>query len=106
MMRRGLLRAAGLLVATTLVACAHRSGPLDTVERDGHWRLEGRLAVSDGRDSGSGSVTWEQDGEQYIGLASGYGGAVPLWGGDMAQLTKQVNQGGSFWVFKLPRRAR
>lgn len=49
-------------------------------------------------------VTWEQDGEQYIGLSSGYGGAVPLWGGDMADLTKQVSQGGSFWVFKLPKR--
>jgi 1-butanol dehydrogenase (quinone) len=48
-------------------------------------------------------VTWEMDGEQYIGLASGYGGAVPLWGGDMADLTKQVTQGGSFWVFKLPK---
>ncbi len=48
-------------------------------------------------------ITWEQDGEQYVGLSSGYGGAVPLWGGDMADLTKQVTQGGSFWVFKLPR---
>lgn len=48
-------------------------------------------------------ITWEMDGEQYIGLASGYGGAVPLWGGDMAELTKQVTQGGSFWVFKLPK---
>ena len=48
-------------------------------------------------------VTWEQDGEQYIGLSSGYGGAVPLWGGDMAELTKQVTQGGSYWVFKLPK---
>ena len=47
-------------------------------------------------------VTWEQDGEQYIGVTSGYGGAVPLWGGDMAELTKPVAQGGSFWVFKLP----
>ena len=46
-------------------------------------------------------ITWEEDGEQYIGLASGYGGAVPLWGGDMAKLTKTVSQGGSFWVFKL-----
>ena len=46
-------------------------------------------------------VTWEQDGEQYIGIASGYGGAVPLWGGDMADMTRQVSQGGSFWVFKL-----
>ncbi|MDT7837182.1 methanol/ethanol family PQQ-dependent dehydrogenase [Aquabacterium sp. OR-4] len=49
-------------------------------------------------------ITWEQDGEQYIGLSNGYGGAVPLWGGDMAELTKQVTQGGSFWAFKLPKR--
>lgn len=49
-------------------------------------------------------ITWEMDGEQYIGLSSGYGGAVPLWGGDMADLTKQVTQGGSFWVFKLPKK--
>lgn len=47
-------------------------------------------------------VTWEMDGEQYIGVTTGYGGAVPLWGGDMADLTKPVSQGGSFWVFKLP----
>ncbi|MPT21353.1 MAG: PQQ-dependent dehydrogenase, methanol/ethanol family, partial [Pseudomonas sp.] len=47
-------------------------------------------------------VTWEQDGEQYIGVTAGYGGAVPLWGGDMADLTKPIAQGGSFWVFKLP----
>lgn len=47
-------------------------------------------------------ITWEMDGEQYIGFASGYGGAVPLWGGDMAELTKPVSQGGSFWVFKIP----
>ena len=46
-------------------------------------------------------ITWEENGEQYIGLASGYGGAVPLWGGDMAELTKTVSQGGSFWVFKI-----
>ncbi|PZU07245.1 methanol/ethanol family PQQ-dependent dehydrogenase [Sphingomonas sp.] len=47
-------------------------------------------------------ITWEDEGKQYIGLASGYGGAVPLWGGDMADLTKTVSQGGSFWVFELP----
>lgn len=47
-------------------------------------------------------VTWESDGKQYIGISSGYGGAVPLWGGDMADLTKQVSQGGSFWVFEVP----
>lgn len=49
-------------------------------------------------------ITWELDGKQYIGLASGYGGAVPLWGGDMADMTKQVSQGGSFWVFEVPQR--
>ncbi len=48
-------------------------------------------------------ITWEQDGEQYIGLSSGYGGAVPLWGGDMAELTRTVTQGGAYWVFKLPK---
>ena len=48
-------------------------------------------------------ITWEMDGEQYLGIQSGYGGAVPLWGGDMADLTKQVTQGGSMWVFKLPK---
>ncbi|MCB5411277.1 PQQ-dependent methanol/ethanol family dehydrogenase [Pseudogemmobacter faecipullorum] len=47
-------------------------------------------------------VTWELDGKQYLGIASGYGGAVPLWGGDMATLTTQVSQGGSFWVFEIP----
>ncbi|MFU1924618.1 PQQ-binding-like beta-propeller repeat protein, partial [Klebsiella pneumoniae] len=33
-------------------------------------------------------ITWEQDGEQYLGVTVGYGGAVPLWGGDMADLTR------------------
>ena len=51
-------------------------------------------------------ITWEMDGEQYVSMQSGYGGAVPLWGGDLAVLTKQVTQGGSVWVFKLPKQAR
>jgi alcohol dehydrogenase (cytochrome c) len=51
-------------------------------------------------------VTWEMDGEQYVGMQSGYGGAVPLWGGDMADLTKQVTQGSSMWVFKIPKMAK
>ena len=46
-------------------------------------------------------ITWEADGKQYIGVTSGYGGAVPLWGGDMAELTKRVSQGGSYWVFAI-----
>lgn len=51
-------------------------------------------------------VTWEMDGQQYIGVTVGYGGAVPLWGGDMAELTKPISQGGAFWVFKLPDNVR
>ncbi len=30
-------------------------------------------------------VTWEQDGEQYVSVISGWGGAVPLWGGEVAK---------------------
>ena len=30
-----------------------------------HWSLQGRLGVSDGRDGGSGSFSWTQDGERY-----------------------------------------
>ena len=48
-------------------------------------------------------VTWEQDGEQWIGITTGWGGAVPLWGGEVAKLVKDINQGGSFWAFKLPK---
>ncbi len=47
-------------------------------------------------------IAWEQDGEQYIGVAAGWGGAVPLWGGEVAKSFKGINQGGSYWVFKLP----
>ncbi len=46
-------------------------------------------------------VTWEQDGEQYISVVSGWGGAVPLWGGDVAKRVNYLEQGGSVWVFKL-----
>jgi alcohol dehydrogenase (cytochrome c) len=46
-------------------------------------------------------ITWEEDGEQYIAVPSGWGGAVPLWGGDVAKTVKYLNQGGSLWVFKL-----
>ncbi|MDE2411529.1 MAG: methanol/ethanol family PQQ-dependent dehydrogenase [Sphingomonadales bacterium] len=48
-------------------------------------------------------VTWEQDGEQYVAVMSGWGGAVPLWGGEVAKTFKDISQGGSLWVFKLPK---
>jgi alcohol dehydrogenase (cytochrome c) len=46
-------------------------------------------------------VTWNEGGEQYIAVASGWGGAVPLWGGDVAKKVNYLEQGGSVWVFKL-----
>lgn len=46
-------------------------------------------------------VTWMQDGEQYISILSGWGGAVPLWGGEVAKKVKNFNQGGTVWTFKL-----
>src|SRR5574343_158295 len=46
-------------------------------------------------------VTWEQDGEHMIAVTAGWGGAVPLWGGDVAKRVNYLEQGGSVWVFKL-----
>jgi len=48
-------------------------------------------------------VTWEQDGDQYVAVMSGWGGAVPLWGGEVAKAVKEISQGGALWVFKLPK---
>ncbi len=46
-------------------------------------------------------VTWIQDGEQMVAVTTGWGGAVPLWGGDVAKRVNYLEQGGSVWVFKL-----
>ena len=48
-------------------------------------------------------ITWEMDGEQYVSVLSGWGGAVPLWGGEVAKRIKDFNQGGMVWTFKLPK---
>ena len=50
-------------------------------------------------------ITWEMDGEQYVSVLSGWGGAVPLWGGEVAKRIKDFNQGGMLWTFKLPKEA-
>jgi alcohol dehydrogenase (cytochrome c) len=44
-------------------------------------------------------ITWEQDGVQYVAIASGYGGVYSLFSGD-ARLAS-VPAGGSLWVFAL-----
>jgi alcohol dehydrogenase (cytochrome c) len=49
-------------------------------------------------------ITWEQDGEQMLSVISGWGGAVPLWGGEVAKTVANLNQGGMVWTFKLPKK--
>jgi alcohol dehydrogenase (cytochrome c) len=46
-------------------------------------------------------VTWQEGDTQYVAVVSGWGGAVPLWGGDVAKKVNFLEQGGSVWVFKL-----
>ena len=48
-------------------------------------------------------VTWTQNGEQYVSVVSGWGGAVPLWGGEIAKKVNYLEQGGMVWVFKIPK---
>jgi alcohol dehydrogenase (cytochrome c) len=48
-------------------------------------------------------ITWQQDGEQYVSVVSGWGGAVPLWGGEVAKKVNFLEQGGMVWVFKIPK---
>jgi alcohol dehydrogenase (cytochrome c) len=79
---------------------------------------EGFLKAADARtgevlwefQTGSGvvapPVTWQQGGEQYVAVVSGWGGAVPLWGGEVAKKVNFLEQGGMVWVFKLPKGAR
>lgn len=49
-------------------------------------------------------ITWEQDGEQFVAVMSGWGGAVPLWGGEVAKTVANLNQSGMLWTFKLPKK--
>ena len=41
-------------------------------------------------------ITWEQNGEQYVSVISG-------WGGEVAKKVNFLNQGGMLWTFRLPR---
>jgi alcohol dehydrogenase (cytochrome c) len=44
-------------------------------------------------------VTWQQDGVQYVAVASGYGGVYSIFSGD--ERLAKVPPGGSLWVFAL-----
>ncbi len=47
-------------------------------------------------------ITWSDGTDQYVSVVSGWGGAVPLWGGEVAKKVNFLEQGGSVWTFKLP----
>ncbi len=50
-------------------------------------------------------ITYEIDGQQYVATVSGFGGAIPIWTGEInAKFTKDVPQGGVVWVFALPKK--
>ena len=46
-------------------------------------------------------ITWKEGNDQFISVVSGWGGAVPLWGGEVAKKVNMLEQGGSVWTFKL-----
>ena len=46
-------------------------------------------------------ITWSDGTDQYVSVVSGWGGAVPLWGGEVAKKVNMLEQGGSVWTFKL-----
>ena len=46
-------------------------------------------------------ITWDDEATQCVAVVSGWGDAVPLWGGDVAKKVSFLEQGGSVRVFKL-----
>jgi len=47
--------------------------------------------------------TWKVGGKQYVGVWAGWGGATPIWGGDMATdpAVRHIPLGGHLYVFGL-----
>ena len=50
-----------------------------------------------------GPGAWLSFRQAALGVAAGWGGAVPLWCGEVAKAVQHINQGGALWVFKLPK---
>jgi len=47
--------------------------------------------------------SWRVNGKQYVGIWAGWGGASPIWGGEMAEdpKVKAIPSGGHLYVFSL-----
>lgn len=75
---RHLRSAAILITLAALAACAPvrmRETPATSAGQDAreaalaprtHWQIQAHISVSDGRDGGSGDLTWQQDGGRYL----------------------------------------
>ncbi|MDG0026901.1 methanol/ethanol family PQQ-dependent dehydrogenase [Trinickia sp. Y13] len=46
-------------------------------------------------------AVFEADGQEYVAVLAGYGGANPIWGGPMAKIADKVPRGGTLYVFAL-----
>ena len=46
-------------------------------------------------------VTYRVAGKQYIAILAGYGGGVPIWGGEMVKAVAKIPRGGELYVFSL-----
>jgi len=47
-------------------------------------------------------ITYEIDGVQYVATVSGFGGAIPIWTGEIKdKFNHNTPQGGVVWVFAL-----
>ena len=46
-------------------------------------------------------VTYRVDGTQYVAVLAGYGGATPIWGGQMVKSVADIPRGGQLYVFSL-----
>jgi outer membrane lipoprotein LolB len=78
--------------AALLDAQAARERSLAAVD---HWTLQGRLGVSDGRNGGSGDLSWTQDGERYdfVLRAPVTGKSFRLSGGPQGALLEGLDGG-------------
>lgn len=45
--------------------------------------------------------TYMVDGRQYVAVYAGWGGAIPIWGGDMVTAVSHIPVGGHLYVFSL-----
>ena len=103
----GLGSTATRMSSTTYIAALQggvigRLADLDIGSSDRQRALEAEYRALEAAPGGQ-PVTWEQDGEQYVSIISGWGGAVPLWGGEVAKKVNYLNQGGMVWTFRLPK---